>query len=77
LDPEIAGPETVIRKYEDAQGNEVREYVVNGAVFQIQVIPYNGVPYYLLDVNGDGLFENRFQGYQPRIVVPQWVLFRF
>ncbi len=77
LDPEIAGPETIIRKYEDGAGNEVREYVINGAIFQIQVIPFNGPPYYLMDVNGDGLFEHRYRGYEPRIIVPQWVLFRF
>ncbi|MBF0294972.1 MAG: DUF2782 domain-containing protein [Magnetococcales bacterium] len=71
------GPETVIRKYEDAQGNQVRESAVNGAVFQIQVIPYSGPPYYLIDNDGDGLFETRINGYEPKLMVPQWVLFRF
>ncbi|MBF0180743.1 MAG: DUF2782 domain-containing protein [Magnetococcales bacterium] len=74
---EPEGPETVIRKYEDAQGNQVRESAVNGAVFQIQVTPYNGPPYYLIDNDGDGLFETRINGYEPKLMVPQWVLLRF
>ncbi|MBF0126040.1 MAG: DUF2782 domain-containing protein [Magnetococcales bacterium] len=77
LDPAIPGPETVIRKYEDAQGNQVREFAINGAVFEIQVVPANGPPYYLIDNDGDGLFETRLNGYEPKLVVPQWVLFRF
>lgn len=77
LDPEISGAETVIRRYEDAIGNEMREFYINGALFQIEVTPVNGPPYYLIDVNGNGLFQERYQGHQSRLVVPQWVLFRF
>lgn len=68
---------TVIRKYEDAQGNQVREFSSQGAVYQIQVVPANGPTYYLIDTDGDGLFESRSNGYEPLIVVPQWVLFRY
>ncbi|MBF0402142.1 MAG: DUF2782 domain-containing protein [Magnetococcales bacterium] len=77
LDPEVPGPETVIRRYEDYKGNTVREFLINGQLFQIEVIPTNGPPYYLIDVTGNGLFQERHVGYQPRLVVPQWVLFRF
>lgn len=77
LSPEVDGAETIIRRYEDAQGNQVREFIMNNAVFQIQVIPRNGIPYYLIDADGDGLFENRFRGYEPSLIIPQWVLFRF
>lgn len=77
LDPNVPGQETVIRKYEDAQGNQVQEFMINGAVYQIQVIPVNGPPYYFIDADGDGLFESRFNGYEPKVMVPQWVLFRF
>lgn len=77
LDPNIPGPETVIRKFEDAQGNQVREFLINGALFEIQVLPVNGPPYYLIDNDGDGLFESRFNGYEPKLMVPQWVFFRF
>ncbi|GAB0056556.1 hypothetical protein SIID45300_00864 [Candidatus Magnetaquicoccaceae bacterium FCR-1] len=68
---------TIIRKYEDAQGNQVREFSSQGAVYQIQVVPANGPTYYLIDTDGDGLFESRSNGYEPLTVVPQWVLFRY
>lgn len=74
---EIPGPETVIRLYEDNAGNQVREFVINGFTFQIEVTPYGGIPYYLLDTDGDGLFEVRTHADEPRLVVPQWILFRF
>ncbi len=77
LDPSIPGPETIIRKFEDAQGNQVKEFAINGNIFQIQVIPVNGPPYLLIDNDGDGLFENRLNGYEDKINVPQWVLFKF
>ncbi|MBF0370372.1 MAG: DUF2782 domain-containing protein [Magnetococcales bacterium] len=77
VDPDVPGPETVIRKYEDAAGNQVLEFITNGAIFQYEVIPFGGVPYYLIDTNGDGLFESHFMGYRSRLIVPQWVLGRF
>lgn len=77
LNPDIPGAETIIRKYEDFQGNQVREFVINGAMFQIQVVPANGPTYYLIDTDGDGLFETKVNGYEPKLMVPQWVLFRF
>ncbi|MBF0414665.1 MAG: DUF2782 domain-containing protein [Magnetococcales bacterium] len=70
-------PETVVRKYEDEQGNQVFEFFINGSLFELQVIPVHGPPYLLIDTNGDGLFDSKFNGHQPRLVVPQWVLFRF
>ncbi|MEO5341151.1 MAG: DUF2782 domain-containing protein [Magnetococcus sp. MYC-9] len=76
-DPEHPDQETVIRRYEDSKGNTVREYLINGMLFQIEVVPVSGPPYYLIDVEGSGTFQERHVGYQPRLVVPQWVLFRF
>lgn len=77
LHPDIPGPETVIRRYVDIMGNEVNEYFVNGALYQISVTPVNSPPYYLIDVSGNGLFEEMYQGHQPRLLLPQWVFFRF
>ncbi|MBF0341066.1 MAG: DUF2782 domain-containing protein, partial [Magnetococcales bacterium] len=73
-DPDHPGHVTVIRKYEDSQGNQVREFSVQGAIYQIQVIPVNAPAYYLIDPNGDGLFESMSNGHEPQFVVPQWVL---
>lgn len=74
---DLPGPETVIRLFEDEYGNKVREFVLNGALFQIEVIPFKGRPYYLVDNDGDGLFESRYQGYEPKLIVPQWVVFHW
>ncbi|MBF0184159.1 MAG: DUF2782 domain-containing protein [Magnetococcales bacterium] len=77
LDPDAAAAETVIRRYEEYNGITVREYLINNTVFQVEVTPANGPPYYLIDVEGNGLFQEKYIGFQPRLVVPQWVLFRF
>ncbi|MBF0622728.1 MAG: DUF2782 domain-containing protein [Magnetococcales bacterium] len=68
---------TVVRVYEDSAGNRVREFSMRGAVFQYEVSPKDGPRYFLIDNDGDGLFESRFHGYEPRIMVPQWALFQF
>ncbi|MEO5363735.1 MAG: DUF2782 domain-containing protein [Magnetococcus sp. DMHC-8] len=77
LGTDPVGPETVIRRYEDYKGNTVREFLINGRLFQIEVTPANGPTYYLIDVEGNGLFQERYASPRPRLVVPQWVLFRF
>ncbi|MEO5347409.1 MAG: DUF2782 domain-containing protein [Magnetococcus sp. YQC-9] len=77
IDPDKPGHVTVIRKYEDAQGNQVREFSSQGAIYQVQVIPANGPTYYLIDPNGDGLFEKLNAEHEPMIMVPQWVFFRY
>lgn len=77
LSDDVPGAETVVRIYEDMAGNRVKESMINGAVFQIQVTPFHGFTYILMDTNGDGLFETRFNGHEPKFVVPQWVIFRF
>ncbi len=77
VDSDTSRPATVIRRYEDYHGNTVREFLINGRLFQIEVTPVDGLPYYLIDVEGNGLFQERYAGARPRLVVPQWVLFRF
>ncbi|MBF0284771.1 MAG: DUF2782 domain-containing protein [Magnetococcales bacterium] len=77
LSDEAEAPETVIRVYEDGSGGVVREFVINGSVFQIEVVPAVGPPYYLVDTTGSGIFDARYAGTLPRLIVPQWVLFRF
>ncbi|MBF0460658.1 MAG: DUF2782 domain-containing protein [Magnetococcales bacterium] len=77
LTPEVPGSETVIRRYDDYKGNTIREFSINGMLFQIEVTPVGGPTYYLIDVEGNGVFQERRMGPQPRLIVPQWVLFRF
>jgi hypothetical protein len=69
-------PEVVIREGKDKDGNPAREWRVNGKVLAIRVQPKNAPEYYLVDPDGDGVFE-----YGPEFendgMVAQWVLLRF
>lgn len=44
---------------------------INGKVYGVKVIPKNGVPYNLVDPNGEGQF---IRDSADRILVPEWVL---
>lgn len=41
----------------DEKGALVEEYRINGALYMMRVTPKKGVPYYLLDMDGDGNLE--------------------
>jgi hypothetical protein len=58
-------------------GNEViYEYRVRGALYMVRVQPQIGPPYYLFDLDGDGIMDVRDTSPQ-NIAVPQWVLFQW
>ncbi|MBF0137698.1 MAG: DUF2782 domain-containing protein [Magnetococcus sp. DMHC-1] len=76
LAPEYPGQVMVIRLYEDAAENQIREFEINGAVFQVQVLPSSEPGYYLVDTTGSGRFDTRVEGEEARLVLPAWVLFR-
>lgn len=40
-------------------GSTLEEYSVNGRVYMVRVVPDQGVPYYILDADGDGRLESR------------------
>lgn len=66
LEPEV----TITKRGEDT----VQEYRLNGRLYMVKIIPSVGVPYYLLDTDGDGQMETR-QNDVRTSKVPQWVLF--
>ncbi|MCZ6718762.1 MAG: DUF2782 domain-containing protein [Gammaproteobacteria bacterium] len=67
LEPEI----TIIQKEEVT----VEEYRINGILYMVKVTPSVGLPYYLIDQDGDGVMETQMDGIYADPVVPQWVLF--
>lgn len=72
LDPAFE-PQVTIKK----QGEEtVEEYRIGGRLYMLKVTPPHGVPYYLVDSQGDGKFS-RQEGLDSGVRVPQWVLMRF
>ena len=51
LQPEV----TIIRRGEDV----VEEYRVGGQLYMVKITPSKGLPYYLVDSDGDGSLETR------------------
>ncbi len=41
----------------DEEGQIVEEYKINGVTFMMRVTPKKGLPYYLIDIDGDGDLE--------------------
>ncbi len=56
--------------------NKVEEYRINGKLYMMKVTPPNGVPYYLLDQQGNGRWT-RQEGPTPPNSVPMWVIHSF
>lgn len=57
-------------------GATVKEWVKNGKLVAVRIEPKGAPAYYLVDMNGDGLFEPG-PDFGDDGMVAQWVLFRF
>lgn len=71
-DPALEPQVTITTRGED----KVEEYRVNGKLYAIKVTPRHGVPYYLMDVTGDGSMI-RQDSLDSGLRVPQWVIRSF
>jgi hypothetical protein len=71
-DPSLE-PEITIR---ERGGEKVEEYRIAGRLYAIRVTPAHGVPYILVDHQGDGNFS-RYDGPGEEIAVPMWVIREF
>jgi len=69
LEPEV----TIIDRGEEL----VEEYRINGHLYMIKVTPKKGIPYYLVDSDGDGSFDIRQNELDEHLLIPQWTLFRW
>ncbi|HRC60571.1 conserved exported hypothetical protein [Candidatus Propionivibrio aalborgensis] len=67
-------PQVTIRKRE---GSTVEEYRINGRLYKIIVTPEHGVPYTLVDQQGDGSFAIQDSPGTPTLSVPMWVIGTF
>jgi len=54
----------------------IEEYSLHGQVYMVKVQPKGAPAYYLVDRNGNGVFERLPGGYK-RISPPMWVIKRF
>lgn len=64
LEPEV----TILKRGEDT----VEEFRIRGRLYMIKVTPPHGVPYYLVDYEGDGVMAR--QDVMPSLSVPMWVI---
>ena len=64
-------PELVIR-YKD--GAKIEEYSVNGQLRYSKITPKVGPAYYLVDSDGDGMFDKRFD-HLANPPIQQWLLY--
>lgn len=69
MEPEVR----IIRKGDDT----IHEYRVQGKLVAVQITPKVGVPYYLVDADGDGELESRRSELDPRFLIPGWVIKRW
>ena len=58
------------------EGDRVEEMREGGRVVMLKVTPPNGIPYYLMDLTGDGTFIRR-ESLDPGIRVPMWTIKTF
>lgn len=70
----VPGSDVVIIQHKD---ETVEEYRIGGRIYMIKVQPGKGVPYYLVDTDGDGKLESHYSDLTEDILIPQWVIFRW
>lgn len=55
----------------------IEEYRIQGRLYMIRVVPSHGVPYFLIDTDGDGNLETRRNELTEDLLIPNWTLFRW
>ncbi len=66
LQPEV----TIVHRGKET----IEEYRVGGQLYMVKITPSSGVPYYLMDTDGDGSLETRRNDLENPSVV-QWRIF--
>jgi len=66
LQPEV----TIVHRGKET----IEEYRVGGQLYMVKITPSNGIPYYLMDTDGDGSLETRRNDLENPSVV-QWRIF--
>jgi hypothetical protein len=64
-------PEITIR---EAGDQTIYEYRVRGMLYMVKIQPQFGPPYFLVDTDGNGTWDQRSSA-PTNISIPQWVLF--
>ena len=72
LDPALEPQVTILKRGTDT----VEEHRIGGKLYMLKVTPAHGVPYYMIDRQGDGKFV-RDDALGSNIRPPMWVIFSF
>ncbi len=67
-------PEVTIIQQDDAI---IEEYRIGGQLYMVKVTPRKGIPYYLVDTDGDGRLDSRRSELAEDMMIPRWTLFRW
>ncbi len=70
---QLPEPEVKIIHREDRVVEEVR---VNGRLRYVKITPRGGVPYYIVDTDGDGILDQQFNNLD-NPPINQWILLRW
>jgi hypothetical protein len=68
---DLIEPEVTIIETDD---QVIYEYRANGRLYMVKIQPMAGPPYFMLDIDGDGLLDVQNQS-PPELALPQWLLF--
>ena len=71
-DPSLEPQVTITKRGED----RVEEYRIHGKLYMMKITPSHGVPYYLIDEQGNGRFVRQGE-VSPSVLVPMWLLKSF
>ncbi|MBT4838286.1 MAG: DUF2782 domain-containing protein [Methylococcales bacterium] len=84
VNAETPPPPTPLKYYDEQVEPEVtiiqndqgyiEEYRQNGILYMVKITPKQGIPYYLVDIDGDGFLETRRSAIEPP-AVQQWPIF--
>lgn len=72
-EPEPSGKVTI----QSPDDQLINEFRINGQLYMIRITPKKGAPYYLVDSDGDGDLETRWNELAPDLLIPSWVLLRW
>jgi len=71
MDGESIEPDINIIQKKD---RTIEEYRVNGKLYMIKVTPNIGLPYFLMDTDGDGSLETKQHELDSGLLIPSWIL---
>ncbi len=72
-DPNALPEVTIVRRVEGT----IEEYRLHGRLYMVRVIPKRGFPYFLVDSDGDGSLDQRFNDLDTGLAIPAWVILQW